>query len=160
MRGFTLLEILIVVAIIGTIAGFSFIYGIQNYFSYATDNERNTIVALILKARSEAVNNICLGASCSGGLPHGFKIVYDPQTGEVSKYSLFQGSTYSASDELNQDISPSYELYLAPSQSNPLKEFSFQQLSGSVASGGSVVLQDESGHSFTISVNSEGRVAW
>lgn len=140
-----------------------FFLSIQNYFSYATQNERSIIVSILLKARSEAVDNVCFGPSCTNGMPHGVKIVYDAGTLEVQKYVLFQGASYVANDPLNQTIDANYPVYFSSAQ-NLYSEFSFSQLSGNVSMGNNteriMSFEDKNGHSFTISINKEGRVSW
>lgn len=163
-KGFTLLEIAIVIAIISVLAAVGLIFGLQNYLSYATKNERDVLVSVLIKARSQAINNVCIGSSCSNGVSHGVKLTYNPTTYALEKYTIFQGTTYNANDPLNEDITPSHQLFFSTTPANTVSQVVFQQLSGTVSLGGSGVgvmtLSDTTGRSFTISLTSEGRIAW
>ncbi len=146
------------------ILSFGFFIFLQNYFSYETISERNLLITVLLKARNQSVNNVCLGDNCTGGMPHGVKIVVDPTTNKVDKYVIFQGNTYDPNSPLNQEISSNYELFYTGNQSNSISEISFDQLSGRVNLNGNqeglIELADKNNHTYTISINTEGRINW
>src|SRR3989344_3331593 len=57
-RGFTLVEILIVVAILVVIFSFGLFISFDFYKSYSFHSEKSTIVSILQKARNQSLNNI------------------------------------------------------------------------------------------------------
>lgn len=146
-QGFSLIELLTVMGLFSLIAGLALIMNLDDYRSFQFRDERNLLVTLLQKARSQAVNNVCLGASCTDGQPHGVHI-------ESGKYVVFQGSTYNASSGINQNFDANNTM--TATASSP--EVVFGQLSGQVAADWTVTLQNQSGKTVTIQVNKEGRI--
>ncbi len=146
------------------ILGGGFFISIQSYFSYGTASQRNLLTSILLKARNEAVNNVCFGGTCTTGVPHGVKIIYDSATHEIQKYVLFQGAQYNPTDPFNQDIGVNYQLFYLTTNSNPVSEIAFDQLTGKVNLGGnstgSIEISDNAKHLYTITINSEGGISW
>ncbi len=162
--GLTLIEILISVGIMAGVMAAAFFLSVKYYYSYAATNERSALVSVLLKARSEAINNVCFGDDCTGGRPHGVKIVYDAGTREIEKYVIFQGESYDEEDPLNEEISPGYHLFFSDEEPDIISEISFEQLSGRVDTNGGgedmITLTDNNDHSFSIAINTEGRINW
>jgi len=90
-KGFTLIEILVVVVIIGLILSMGLITSFDSYRGYTFRSERAVLVSTLEKARSHAINNVCLGSGCTTGKPHGVHI-------GPSEYVIFQGATYLTRD--------------------------------------------------------------
>lgn len=138
-----MLEIMVVLAVIGALAAFGIIIGLDSYSRYNFHAESDTVVAMLQKARSEAINNI-------GGVRHG---VY---FGDAADLILFSGSTYSP---------PAYETKLAK---NPVVVYNysactgnqvvFDQLSGKPASIGCQIVLQEGLKSVTITINNESGI--
>ncbi len=162
-RGMTLIEIVVATGIMAVVVSSVYFLSIQYYFSYATQSERNVLISVLLKARNEAINNVCYGVSCTGGRSHGVKIVYDPVTREIQKYVIFQGPTYVSTDPLNEEVNANYHLFFSDTGSI-VSLLSFEQLSGRVSiSGGGpdiIALTDNHNHSFNLTINTEGRIDW
>ncbi len=145
-KGFTLIEIVTVMAMIVIISSLSIIVGLDAYRSFVFRTERNTLVMVLQVARSQAINNVCLGSGCSDGKPHGVEI-------QPSQYVIFQGSPYNQNDPLNQAF-PATSLVTHSGAT----EVDFTRLSGT-STAQSIALSDGT-HSDTITVNSEGRIDW
>lgn len=145
--GFTLIEILTVMTMLSLIAGLALVMNIDDLRSYLFRDERNVLVTVLQKARSQAVNNICLGASCTDGQMHGVHI-------EPGSYVVFQGATYNAAAATNQAFEANTAMSITPTTADVV----FAQLSGRVAADWNAVVQDQFGHSTTVHVNTEGRI--
>lgn len=148
--GFTLIETVVVMSLLGMIGGFTAFMSMDGYRSFSFRSDRDTLVSLLVRARSQSMSNVCQGALCDGGVPHGVRVV----SGE---YTLFQGETYATRDVAFDQVLPSsYTTTIAGS----LSEVVFRQLSGDVTVEGDIAISDEAGHTSTISINKEGRISW
>ncbi len=146
--GFTLIEILVVIGMLSIVGGLSLVMTLDTYRAYFFKNDRDILVSALHKARSQSINNMCLGA-CTGGKPHGVHI-------ESGNYTIFQGITYSASDPINEKLGGGN----AATTVSGLTDVVFTPLTGAVATPGSMVVTDTSGRTTTITVNVEGRIDW
>lgn len=139
--GFTLIEILIVIGIFAILAGLGLFLGFDVYTSNALRSERNTLLSVLEKTRSRAMNNM----NESG---HGLYIT-------SSEYIMYRGSSYASRN-------PSYDENI---QANPaiahtgLQEVSFGQLTGNPSATGTITLSDAV-RSLNISVEDEGMINW
>src|SRR5271154_5232788 len=98
--GFTLLEILVVMGILTVVAGFGLALSLDGYRDYLFRDERDTVIGALQKARSQAINNVCLGSGCSDGVPHGVFL-------QNSQYTIFQGASYAGRNGSVDQILPS-----------------------------------------------------
>lgn len=142
-RGFTLIEVLIVMAILSILTTLGYFVAIDFYKSYAFNSERDIIVSILQKARSQSLSNINQSA-------HG--VYFDNLN---SRYVIFQGVTYAARNAaLDENLA-----YAPGINHSGLVEISFFQLSGDSSASGSMNLSDGKRNT-TISVNSEGQINW
>ena len=146
-RGITLIEILVVIAMFSIIAGFSLSMGVGDYSRTLGKNDVDTIVSQLGKARSQAMNNICLGSPCTEGKTHGFHI-------ESNSFTVFQGNTYDPLDPLNETNAVGG----GSTNISGLANVVFSQLSGNANTEGSILVTSGSGRSYSIDINSEGRI--
>src|SRR6266478_725777 len=79
-EGFTLVEIMIAVAIFMMLLGFGLIISMDFYRSYSFNSERNIALAVLRKARTEAMVNL-------DQAPHGVHIT-------ATQYTIFEGASY------------------------------------------------------------------
>src|SRR5580692_427190 len=93
-RGFTLIEIIVVMAIFLITAGFALVVSMDSYRTYNFREQQNLVVGLLEKARSESMENI-------NQQPHGIYINQNP-----AEYVLFQGLNYAARDTTQDIIFP------------------------------------------------------
>ena len=77
MRGFTMIEILVVIGLFAIAGGFALWVSMESYRGSSFFADRDMFVAVLQRARAEAVNNVCLGAGCTDGKPHGVHIQSD-----------------------------------------------------------------------------------
>ncbi len=150
--GFTLLEMLIVVSLLGGLSVFGLIVGMESYRSYMFHSDRDMLIAVLQKARSQSINNICIGTSCTNGKSHGVYIDGDT-------FTLFQGSNYPSRDIYADEEFSIARSALAVSTSS-LTEVVFKQLSAEVSTPGIITLSDGMGNFSKIIINSEGGISW
>ncbi len=139
-KGFTLIEILLVVSIIAMIFAFTVALGFDSYRRNSLKTERDTLISILQKARSQAINNV-------NNTKHGFYF-------NGTEYIIFEGDSF---------ISPQpQDLMVQKSSSittSGLNEIIFDQLTGNASPTGEIVLSDGIS-STTISINQEGRINW
>jgi prepilin-type N-terminal cleavage/methylation domain-containing protein len=151
-QGFTLMEIILVLGLLGIIFAFTAFITFDTYRGSSFRNERDTIIGTLQRARTESMNNVCAG-SCTNSKPHG---VYFTST----SYTLFQGATY-ASRDIAYD-----EVRNVPTgvQLHGLQEVIFSLLSGDATTTPSgsfdLVIQDSTGHISTTTINKYGQITW
>lgn len=153
-RGFTLIEVLIVIGIMTLLGGVALIVSMDNYHAYAFRAERDTLVSLLQKARSQSMSNICLGAvgSCTNGKAHGVYV-------SAGQYVIFQGQTYGTRDGAVDEIYPVQGVDVK-TKSGSLTEVVFSQLSGDVLVPGYITLLNSDGHVSTTTITSQGAITW
>lgn len=142
LRGFTIIEILIVMFLFALLSGTTLVFGTNYYREYNFYSEENLLISLLQKARSQAQNNI-------NQKPHG--IFFDKISGN---YVLFQGVNYEHRDS-------DWDLVTQPNANftmDGLDEVVFSQLSGNVEIPGDIILDNHKGSKITIKLNSEGQI--
>jgi prepilin-type N-terminal cleavage/methylation domain-containing protein len=140
-RGFTLYEVLVVIAILAVLSGLGLFASIDFYKSYAFYSERNIVVSAIQKARSQSLANI-------NESKHG---VYFG----TNNYVIFQGENYDFRSAIYDEIIQTNSLVA----NSGLTEIVFEQLSGLPSATGTIALSDNL-RSSTISIGNEGRINW
>lgn len=141
-KGFTLIETLVALGILASLAGLGFFMSIGQYKTYVLDSDMNTLGSLLQRARSLSMNNV-------NSAEHGVFI-----TG--GNYILFQGSSYASRNTTYDEPTPISRFVSA---SGPA-EIVFRRLRGDLAAGtGDIVLDNGSGTRI-ITLNGEGRISW
>jgi len=148
-RGFTLIEVLIVVSLITMLAGLTLFFDVSSFRRTAFNTELATLAVALQTARADALNNI-------DQAPHGVKIY----PGSYKGYVVFEGSDYAHRDVTKDVAIPSmYTVAVAPPSPD---EVVFTQLSGEVSiSNFTLALLDTNRNaSSTIALNAEGLIDW
>jgi prepilin-type N-terminal cleavage/methylation domain-containing protein len=156
-NAFTLIELIVVMALVTIVAGFGLILSMESYRGDSFRSERDTLVATLQKARGQAINNMCFGTTCTGGKPHGVHL-------GLHQYVVFQGSSYATRDAAYDDVTSARYLGLATT-SPSLTDIVFSQLAGTTtpSPGGvtTISIIDSAGSgSSVISINPEGQISW
>jgi len=146
-KGFTLIETLIVIAIIGILAVFS----VPFYYSFQTRSQLDStlpeIVQTLRRAQSRAMDRED---------EKDFGVHF-----ESDKFVLFRDAPYDPGDTYNEvfDLPASLEIYNI-SLSGGGSEVVFNKLKGDTENYGNVSLRIKNGDSKTILINKEGVISW
>lgn len=138
-RAFTLIEVLVAIAILVTIIGLGLFMSLDVYRGFSHRSERDTVVSLLTKARSHAMANI-----------------YETSWGVCyisPNYIIFRGSTCTAGVSTNEVLAASPATVV-----NWPTAIVFTQLSGDSA-GGTITLT-QNAKTDTITINNEGTINW
>ncbi len=151
LRGFSLLEILVVIGLLVVIGGFGIIVSMDGLGASYYTNDKDSIISALHKARSRAVSNMCFGG-CTDGSAHGIHFDHVNKT-----FTVFQGEVYQAAHALNEvsDLNPS-------SVTAGVTDVVFEKLSGSASTspGSFVTITDTTGRTSQIDFNVDGRISW
>lgn len=139
-KGFTLIEIIIAVFILTAIGALALFIGLDQYRNYALNAERDTILAILKKARNQAMNNI-------NEDQYGLSI-------QASQYIIFQGASYASRVASNDEIIPKSTAITT----GGVTEVVFNQLRGDISTTPGDITVSNNIRTFTISINSEGRI--
>lgn len=158
--GFTIVEILIVLTILGLILSAGIFIGMDFFRTRGTDSEIATIVSLLQNARSQSMNNI-------NGARHGLHFA------SPLSYTMFECGSATPTCTSHVLADPDKDLR-TDSQSNvtltsPALPFDivFDQLSGCLsgflgecASDTVTISLNDGVKNHTITINAEGRINW
>lgn len=145
--GFSLLEVLLVLAMLGIIAGSTILFSLGSYQSTLLQSERNTIVLQLQTARAEALQN-------KNNQPHG--VAFNPVG--YAGYVLFSGVSFATSDSATHIRVPQRAGIVLATSTPP--EIIFTQLSGQTNFTGTITLLDSmrTSASTSITINYEGAI--
>lgn len=148
VRGFTLIEFLVVIGIIAVLASVSLFLDFNSYRGDAFRAEMSSLAVALQTARADALNNI-------DEEKHGVAI----HPGGYDGYVIFEGADYaSRNPSLDVKVTASYGVTIGSSSPT---EIVFDQLSGDTGYDGDITLIDPNRNmSAALSINHEGRVSW
>lgn len=167
-KGFTLIEIIIVMSIIVILGGLGLFYGFDNLWRQSFRSNRDSLISALERARAESISNICLGENCTEGKSHGVYIDQDNK-----RYIIFQGDHYKLRDpdDIDQDvvIKADYDITYPD-----VREVVFERLSGDIIriddeeinfnsepKDWEMSLKDNvTGNTSIIGLNIEGQISW
>jgi len=163
-RGYTLIEMLIVIGLMLALVFLSLGLSLNNYLGDAARAERSQLITVLQTARADALNNVNQEA-------HG--VALHPADHPTS-YVLFEGDSYAAGDVAKRQIFD--EAYSLELTATAPKEIIFCQLSGDATRGPWVAPECENpANAFdgliqmtdsrrqlplTININHEGAIGW
>ena len=155
--GFTLMEVIIVVGLIGMIFGLTAFVSINSYRGSSFRNERDALIGVLGRARNQAMNNTCLGG-CTDSKPHGVHIT-------VNDYTIFQGATYNSADPLNEVIKKDSSISIQGLGTTSFTDVIFTQLSGDISTLPSgiwdlTLINVTTGQNSKITTASYGQITW
>lgn len=141
LRGFSILEVMIILAIFAVLFSYVFGVGVEFYQSQLLISERDTVLSLLRSARARAMNNIDQSS-------HGLYI-------DSNQYVVYEGLSYALRSQTYDEAFP-HSLGIAISGPS---DVNFSSSDGSSNVSGTVALSTGAGKS-NISVNYEGRIDW
>lgn len=147
-KGFTLIEILITIGISTIVLSIGAFANVNLFTREIARSEEATLVAVLQKARSRAMNNI-------DGVKHGVRI----ENG--SDYYTVYEFPYVSSNPTNQKIWREKKVNIPDGDivSSGVGYVVFDQLSGETTAG-TIVLVDTTGRTENIVISSNGLIAW
>lgn len=154
-KGFTLIEVMIVIAFVAIAGAGAVFFGADTYRAYLFHSDRDLLVVALQHTRAQAIGNICLGNGCSDGKPHGVAILPD-------RFVMFQGSCYASPCVRDpDDVAVDADIEANPNLIHTgTMEIVFTQLSATTT-GGTVTLKDSTnGRKTVITVLPEGQITW
>jgi len=149
--GFTLIEMLIAIAILIMIFSFGIFLSINSYKGYIFRSEKSVLLSVLERARSRAINNMFESN-------HGVCFV-------SPNYIIFIGNSCIPGEPTNETISANTSLKISGlSESSPIV---FEQLTGKITpqispySDEYIITLEQAGRvPETISINNQGRISW
>jgi prepilin-type N-terminal cleavage/methylation domain-containing protein len=139
-KGFSLIEVLIVLGVVGVIASIGTIFSMGSVSRSYTLSERDLLVGLLTQTRAKALANVHESA-------HSLHIA-------TSTYVLYEGTIFSVSNSTNKHIPRVSKATLTG-----LDTTTFLPLTADVASSGVITVSGDT-QSYEIEVNSIGRINW
>lgn len=141
--GFTLVEILVTVAVFGIVLSIGAFANVNLFTREISIQEQTTLVSVLQKARGRAMNNI-------HSTPHGVHI----ENGS-DYYIIFRGDTYSSSSTTNEKVWREKKVAISG-----LTDIVFNQLSGNTTNTGTITLVDTAGKTKIVTINANGLIDW
>jgi prepilin-type N-terminal cleavage/methylation domain-containing protein len=97
--GFTLLEIIVVIALLALLTAGVTSWGMSDYFEGLSRNDENTILTSLVQARAESIAGLCDGVTCQNASPHG--VFFTPKSA-----TIFEGPSYEERATSQDEILP------------------------------------------------------
>lgn len=139
-RGFSLIEVMLVLALIAVAAAIGPTFSIQAISRSYALSERDLLVSLLTEQRAAALANVHES-------PHSLFI-------DTDHYVLFEGTTYVANNPTNRIVPK-----LSKASITGLETIAFSQLLADVATPGTITITGDT-QTYTIAINSAGRIDW
>lgn len=143
-KGFTLLELLLVIGLLTVLLGSTLFMSVDTYKKYLLYTEQRIVVAILEKARSRAINDVHTSS-------HGV-CFYDEQ------YLLFEGTSCAVDETVSEHIMANKIVAQKSSFASTFPSIVFSQVA---ATATPVTIEMTDGTSVVyITVNYEGAIAW
>lgn len=145
-RGYTFIEVLVVVALVGVILGFGMIMSTSSIGRSSILSERDLFVSLLLRgARAEAIAN-------ADQVAHGVHI-----DNSTHQYTLFEGTSWSGATSMRTVAYTDPSIRISNTGGN---DIIFAQRSGNVSTGAGTITFSKDVQSLVITINSIGQIDW
>ncbi len=151
------MEILVTIGLITILASLGLFVSMETYRNSSFRSERDVLIGALQHARSQAINNVCLGSGCTEGQPHGVHIVING-SGFVTQFVVFQGTAYNPTAPTNATIEVAQNISQIMTMTGATDIY-FDQLSASTTAT-TITLTDNISESSTIIIGNEGQISW
>lgn len=141
--GFTLIEILVIVALFAFLMSIGALMGFDSITRSTVHNERDLVVLMLTGARTRALANINENAQ-------GVRIT-------ASEIILFEGDAFDDFPNTHRSTARNSAI---TATLTPNVDIVFDQLSAAVANDINIELEDTSGKTADIDINGQGRIEW
>jgi prepilin-type N-terminal cleavage/methylation domain-containing protein len=150
--GFTLIEMLVVLSLLMVCFSLGLFVSFSDERHTRFRSERQVVISALLKARSQAIADMCYRPDCERGGAHGVFF------GEPGIYSIFEGTSFSMRFE---DVDERIQARVDSSIEGCL-EVVFSPGSGEAVCppGSSIHIVSRTGEDSEIIVDSSGRISW
>jgi len=151
-HGFTLVEVLLVIGLLVIIFALGLFMSMETYRGYSRRSERDTLVAVLERARSRAMANVD---------QHAWGACYDGSVASDPQFVIFSGPSYASAyrtDPVPANPGVTLDLSAAPPLPCASGGVVFAQLTGDTSAIS--VTMTEGGITSTISTNAAGRIDW
>lgn len=155
-RGFTLVEVLVVAALMAVIMGLGLMMSMDAFRGFSFRNDRDAVVAALQRARSQAINNICLGAGCDDGRKHG--VYFQSGSHQMIVFQIKKDKTDFADRDLDADETIKFESNATKIDNASDVNVIFDQLSGNSADKTITLKDAASWRDAIITINSAGQI--
>lgn len=142
-RAFSLIEVLVVLGVFVIVAGFSLFMGIDAIARGSAMGERDTLVSMLVSARTAGLANI-------HERPHGVRI-------DATHFTRFEGTAFDSFPATHKAVARNGAV--AVSGPTLPVDIIFSQLAATTT-GYSTITVSEAPASYTIDINSMGQIEW
>ena len=139
-KGFTIIEIIVVIGLIVAILAFGSIFDINSFSRELARGETSTLVSVLNKARSKSMNNLY-------NAPHGVYI-------DTNDFVIFRTSSYNPTEPTNEKFPRNTNVAISG-----MNSVIFERLSGEPNTTGVFTLSDGT-NTKTIEIKSSGLIEW
>lgn len=147
-KGFTYIELLMVIGLIGIVLSFGIVMNIDSVTRTSVLQERDLVVSLLLaSARAHALANI-------DNVSHGIHI-----DNTNHRYVLFEGNNY-VEGAVSNRATPFTNEHITVTHSSGATDILFERLSGNVSAGAGTLIITGNGMEQQITLTSVGQIDW
>lgn len=147
-KGFTYIELLMVIGLIGIILSFGIVMNIDSVARTSVLQERDLVVSLLLaSARARALANI-------DNVSHGIHI-----DNTNHRYVLFEGNNY-VEGAVSNRVTPFTSEHITVTHSNGATDILFERLSSNVLVGAGSLIISGNGKEQRITITDVGQIDW
>jgi prepilin-type N-terminal cleavage/methylation domain-containing protein len=151
-RGFTLIEIIVVLGIVGLLVSMVVIANTKQYTRQLSSSEESVLITSLQRARSRSMSNI-------NAIPHGVYFGTDACPSSIYDYCyvIFEGEEFDDNPDTYEYVEKNNAVVIDSSDAD--KVVIFEQLSGNLDTDVEITLTNF-GEETTININTMGLINW
>ncbi|CAN5726775.1 hypothetical protein BH11PAT2_BH11PAT2_06580 [soil metagenome] len=146
-RGFTLIEMVVVLAVVGTIASFTALQDLGAYSRALAGTDVDSVVGALIKARSESMQGICATYGCEVAPAHGVMV-------SEHQVVVFEGPSYEGRAQSADELFP----LQGTDTISGTPEIVFKAYSGDSVEPATLTLSNSTGARWQVTIDSSGAV--